>query len=76
MEGQNLLEEETKLATKYRGRKIIHQENFGESINETIQQDYLTNKERSLNDLSFVRSQKSSAVRADSGVKENKPLML
>ena len=41
-----------------KGRKVLHKETLVDSINETIQLDYLSNKDRNFNDLSILRSQK------------------
>ena len=41
-----------------KGRKVLHKETSVDSINETIQLDYLSNKDRNFNDLSILRSQK------------------
>lgn len=55
-----------------KGRKIFHKEAIIDKNDETIQLDYLTNHERSLSDLSLL---KSHNYRENSGVKRQLPLL-
>ena len=46
-----------------KGRKVYHKENISDTINEIIQLDYLSNKERLLNDLSMINSNKLAPLK-------------